>query len=77
AIACPKLDQGKDIYLKKLQMMIEVSGIRSITVLIMEVPCCRGLLQLAQQAVSLAGIEVPVNVIVLNIQGEKILEREV
>ncbi|MGE5350517.1 MAG: ATP-binding protein, partial [Acidobacteriota bacterium] len=40
AIACPKLDQGKDIYLKKLQMMIEVSGIRSITVLIMEVPCC-------------------------------------
>ncbi|MCU7498480.1 MAG: ATP-binding protein [Bacteroidota bacterium] len=77
AIACPKLDQGKDIYLKKLQMMIEDSGIRSITVLIMEVPCCRGLLQLAQQAVALSGRELPVNVIVLNIQGEKILEREV
>ncbi|HEX2961236.1 MAG TPA: 4Fe-4S dicluster domain-containing protein [Ignavibacteriales bacterium] len=75
AIACPKLDQGKDVYLKKLQMMIEDSGIRSITVLIMEVPCCRGLLQLAQQAVSLSGRELPVNVIVLSIQGEKILEK--
>lgn len=75
AIACPKLDQGKDIYLKKLQMMIEDSGIRSITVLIMEVPCCRGLLQLAQQAVALSGRELPVNVIVLSIQGEKILEK--
>lgn len=75
AIACPKLDQGKDVYLKKLQMMIEDSGIRSITVLIMEVPCCRGLLQLAQQAVALSGRELPVNVIVLSIQGEKILEK--
>ncbi|HEX2869049.1 MAG TPA: 4Fe-4S dicluster domain-containing protein [Ignavibacteriales bacterium] len=77
AIACPKLDQGKEIYLKKLQMMAEDSGIRSITVLIMEVPCCRGLLQLAQQAVSLSGKDVPINVIVMNIRGEKILEREV
>lgn len=77
AIACPKLDQGKDIYLKKLQMMIEDSGIKSITVLIMEVPCCRGLLQLAQQAVSLSEREVPINVIVMNIKGEKILEKAI
>jgi NAD-dependent dihydropyrimidine dehydrogenase PreA subunit len=75
AIACPKLDQGKDIYLKKLQMMVEASGIKSITVLIMEVPCCRGLLQLAQQAVALSGREVPINVVVMNIKGEKILEK--
>lgn len=77
AIACPKLDQGKDIYMKKLQMMAEDSGIRSITVLIMEVPCCRGLLQLAQQAVSMSGRDIPIKVIVMNIRGEKILEREV
>lgn len=77
AIACPKLDQGKDIYLRKLQMMIEDSGIRSITVLIMEVPCCRGLLQLAQQAAAESEREVPISVIVLNIKGEKILERTV
>ncbi|MCU7495401.1 MAG: 4Fe-4S binding protein [Ignavibacteria bacterium] len=77
AIACPKLDQGKDIYLEKLRVMIEETGIKSITVLIMEVPCCRGLLQLAQQAAALSGREVPINVIVLSIEGKKILEREV
>nr|HPL94255.1 4Fe-4S ferredoxin [Paludibacteraceae bacterium] len=39
AIACPKLDSNKEIYVEKLQSMIEESLINTLTVIIMEVPC--------------------------------------
>ncbi|RJP73019.1 MAG: 4Fe-4S ferredoxin [Ignavibacteriales bacterium] len=77
AIACPKLDTGKEIYLKKLSMMIEEANINSLTVMIMEVPCCRGLLQLAQQAIQLSGKDIPLKVVVISIQGEVMMEDEI
>ena len=40
AIACPKLDHGQEIYLEKLITMIDEGGIDTLTVMIMEVPCC-------------------------------------
>ena len=48
AIACPKLDHGQEIYLEKLITMIDEGGIDTLTVMIMEVPCCSGLLHLCQ-----------------------------
>ncbi|MDP3683538.1 MAG: 4Fe-4S ferredoxin, partial [Ignavibacteria bacterium] len=47
AIACSKLDSNKQIYLQKLVQMISETKINSITVVIMQVPCCSGLFQLA------------------------------
>ncbi|MGE5680929.1 MAG: ATP-binding protein [Bacillota bacterium] len=76
AIACPKLDSGKEIYVNKLVSMIEDAGIKSLTVLIMEVPCCRGLLQLAQHAINLSGKDIPLKVMVLSIRGEVVMEQE-
>ncbi|HZW38705.1 MAG TPA: 4Fe-4S ferredoxin [Ignavibacteriaceae bacterium] len=70
AIACPKLDTNKEVYLNKLIAMINDSNIQSITVVIMQVPCCRGLLSLAQQAVDMADKDVPVKVSVIGINGE-------
>ena len=75
AIACPKLDEGLDIYKEKLRRMIDESAINTLTVLIMQVPCCGGLLQLAQEAVAAASRKVPVKALVISIQGE-ILEEE-
>ncbi|MDP4173564.1 MAG: 4Fe-4S binding protein [Bacteroidota bacterium] len=77
AIACPKLDSGKDIYLDKLVAMIKDAAIKSFTVLIMQVPCCRGLLQLAQQAINLSGKEIPLKVIVLGLEGDVLMEQMV
>ncbi|MCX6151088.1 MAG: 4Fe-4S ferredoxin [Ignavibacteriales bacterium] len=77
AIACPKLDSGKEIYLKKLSSMVEEANIKSLTVMIMEVPCCRGLLQLAQQAINLSGKTIPLKVIMLSIRGEVLMEEEI
>ncbi len=69
AIACPKLDQGMDIYLDKLTALVG-AGVKSMSVMIMQVPCCSGLARLAQTAVARAGRPVPVTTIVVGLEGE-------
>ncbi len=70
AIACPKLDSNTESYIEKLQVMIDDSKINTLTVLIMEVPCCGGLLQMAKMAREKASRNIPIKVIVLSLQGE-------
>jgi Pyruvate/2-oxoacid:ferredoxin oxidoreductase delta subunit len=74
AIACPKLDSHQDIYLQKLITMIDDAKIRALDVLVMEVPCCSGLVRLAQQAASQARRAVPVRCRVVGVQGDVIAE---
>ncbi len=74
AIACPKLDQGLDIYVEKLAAMAELAKINTITVLRMEVPCCGGLLQMTRAAMSKASRKVPVKQIVVSLAGDVISE---
>jgi ferredoxin len=74
-IACPKLDQGKEIYLKKLMDLIDQSKVNTITVLIMEVPCCGGLLQLVQMAAQRSARKVPVKAVTVSIKGEILNEQ--
>jgi ferredoxin len=69
AIACPKLDTGQETYLEKLTALIDQAKINTLTVLIMQVPCCGGLLHLAQQAAALAHRKVPIRNVVVGIQG--------
>lgn len=73
-IACPKLDQGKDIYVQKLVKLIDESRVNTITVVIMEVPCCGGLSQMVQMAAQMASRRVPVKEVVIGIRGEIISE---
>jgi len=74
AIACPKLDHSKEIYIEKLTAMINNSFINTLTVIIMEVPCCSGLLQIALQAQANAQRKIPVKQIIIGIKGEILLE---
>lgn len=74
AIACPKLDSNQDVYLEKLISMIVNSQINTLTVVIMEVPCCGGLLRLAQKAVEMSAKKLPVKLAVIGVQGEVIKE---
>lgn len=74
AIACPKLDSNQETYIEKIRNMILYCGINTLTVAIMEVPCCGGLLRLAQKAVTEAGKKIPVKLIIISIQGEIIKE---
>lgn len=72
AIACPKLDQHQEMYVEKLAAMMDDGGIESLQVAIMEVPCCAGLVRLAQQAAQRAQRKVPIEVTRFSIRGEKI-----
>lgn len=74
AIACPKLDQGSEIYIEKLTAMIDVAKLNTITVMMMEVPCCGGLLQMVRAALANAARKVPVKKMVVGINGEVLQE---
>ncbi len=73
-IGCPKLDSRQEIYLNKLVQLIDQARINTIQVLMMEVPCCSGLLSLVKQALSEASRKVPVKSTTLSIAGELISE---
>ena len=74
AIACPKLDSNKEIYVEKLAEMIDRSNINTLTVVIMEVPCCGGLLQLTLQAVEKASRKIPIKKVIVGIKGDILIE---
>ena len=74
AIACPKLDQGKEVYIEKIKTLIDGAKINTLTVAIMEVPCCSGLLALAQEGAKRASRKVPIKYIVVGVQGDILKE---
>jgi len=70
-IACPKLDETEG-YVEKLAEIIKHSGLRSLTVAIMTVPCCSGLFRLVEQAVDLSGVKTDLRKKVIHIDGKLI-----
>jgi ferredoxin len=74
AIACPKLDSNKESYLEKITAMIKDARINSLHVVMMEVPCCGGLLQMAQIARQNSGRNIPLKKSIISLQGEVLEE---
>ncbi len=74
AIACPKLDGDQEVYVEKLRALYEDAKINSLTVTIMQVPCCRGLLGMAMQALKGSSRKVPVKAVIVSLQGEVLQE---
>jgi hypothetical protein len=50
--------------------LVDEAQVSTISVMIMEVPCCGGLLRLAQEAVARATRKVPVKAIIVALDGE-------
>lgn len=75
AIACPKLDRNTEIYVEKIRALVESAKVNTVTVMMMEVPCCGGLLQMVREALSKTNVKVPVKKIIVSISGE-ILQEE-
>ncbi len=74
AIACPKLDEGQDVYVEKIKSWIEDAKINTLTVMIMQVPCCMGLLNLAREALEKSSRKIPLKLIVVSLQGDILKE---
>jgi NAD-dependent dihydropyrimidine dehydrogenase PreA subunit len=68
-IACPKLDETQG-YVEKLAELIKRNGLKSLTVVIMTVPCCSGLERLVRMAVELSGVPIKVDKVVVGIDGK-------
>ncbi|MHC5156759.1 MAG: ATP-binding protein [Planctomycetota bacterium] len=69
AVACPKLDDT-GAYAQKIADIITTGKPKSLTVVHMEVPCCTGLLRIAEKAVALAGSDLKINDITVSLRGE-------
>ncbi len=68
-IGCPKLDNAK-AYVEKMAVMLTQSAVRSLTVVHMEVPCCTNLVRIADQAIGLAGRQLPLHEMTISLSGE-------
>jgi len=68
-VGCPKFDDVKE-YIKKFTEIFKSAGIKSITAIIMEVPCCSALPIIVKKAMEAAGKEVPMQEVVISTRGE-------
>ncbi len=75
-VGCPKLDQAQ-IYIDKLAEIFSLNNLKSVEVLVMEVPCCSGLVQIVLMAKEKAGVTLPVRVTTIGVRGEHFGTREV
>ncbi len=67
-VACPKLDDA-DANIDRLAAVLAEGGVKSVTVVHMEVPCCRGLVHQLKQAAAITGSSVPLRTAVVGIDG--------
>ena len=68
-IGCPKLDE-QGAFLDKLAFLFRDAAPRSVTVVVMEVPCCSGLVRMVQEAIRRSGREIPLETHVVGIDGK-------
>jgi ferredoxin len=67
-IGCPKLDDA-GLYVEKLARIVATAEINSITVVHMEVPCCAGLVRIAQSALRNCQRQIPLEDVTISIRG--------
>lgn len=76
AIGCPKLDSEQDVYVDKIASLIDNSKINTLSVMIMQVPCCSGLTQIAKAGAEKATRKIPIKQVVVSVEGGQILSED-
>lgn len=67
-IGCPKFDDT-EAYVEKFADIFLTAGIKDVTVLVMEVPCCSKLPLIVKEGLRRSGKKVPVEVVVVSARG--------
>lgn len=75
-LGCPKFDDAQ-LYVDKFADIFKTAGIKSITTVVMEVPCCAGLFYIVKKAQEKAGTRIPVSEVVVSTRGKIIREKKV
>lgn len=73
-LGCPKLDDA-EAYVDKFAAIFKTAAIKSVTIVIMEVPCCSGLPVIVKKALEISGVKIALEEIVVSIREGKVLER--
>ena len=68
-IGCPKFDNAEE-YVEKLSQVFKVSGIKSITSVVMEVPCCSAMPIIIQKALEKSAVDIPLKEVVISARGQ-------
>lgn len=68
-MGCPKFDDAR-MYVDRFTDIFRTRKLNSLTVLIMEVPCCSAMLQIIKKARDEAGSSVPVRQVVVSTRGK-------
>lgn len=74
AVACPKLDDT-GAYAQKIADIITTGKPKSLCVVHMEVPCCTGLLRIAEKALALAESDLQINDVTVSLRGQIVGEK--
>ena len=75
-MGCPKFDDAQH-YIEKFSQICKVSGIKSITAVVMEVPCCSALPMIVKKGMELSGAAIPMEEVVISTRGKVIDRRQV
>ncbi len=70
-MGCPKFDDAES-YIERFAEIIRTCHLKSLTILIMEVPCCSAMNVIIKKAIEKAGQAVPVEQITISTRGEEI-----
>ena len=73
-VGCPKFDDVEE-YIQKFADIFNAADIKSITVVVMEVPCCSALPIIVRQGMEAAGKRIPMEEVMISTKGE-ILKQE-
>jgi ferredoxin len=68
-VGCPKLDDI-EAYREKMIEIIKQNAPKSITIAMMEVPCCNGMYMMVEKAAKESGKKVPLHRVIIGINGE-------
>lgn len=74
-VGCPKFDNTEE-YVNKFAEIFKLADIQSVTILIMEVPCCSKMPMIVREGMALAGKEIPVEIAVVSSRGKIIRRRK-
>jgi Pyruvate/2-oxoacid:ferredoxin oxidoreductase delta subunit len=67
-VGCPKFDDTAE-YINKFSEIFRIADIQSVTILIMEVPCCSKIPMIIQEGMALAGKNIPTEIVVVSWRG--------
>lgn len=67
-IGCPKFDNAQE-YVQKFAEIFKKDHIKSLTMVIMEVPCCSSMIGILNKAMEVAGVSIPLKKIVVSVKG--------